>query len=89
MTTAEFWQGALLGTPLGAGLTLLTVVTLRRQQKPIEYERLTEADHTALTDEFATHAEAMQRQVSEYADSLAAGDLVLRERLRRFEVDGQ
>jgi hypothetical protein len=89
MTTIAFWQGALLGTPLGAGLTFLAFVAWRRLQGPTEDEPLSEATRMAVTDEFATHVGAVQRQVSEYADLLAAGDMVLRERLRRFEAGGQ
>lgn len=38
-----------------------------------------------LTAGFAQHAQAVRRQVAQYADLLADGDAVLRARLRRFE----
>ena len=48
-------------------------------------EALQEIDRQAVTADFAVHASAVRRQVSEYADVLAGGDASLRERLRRFE----
>lgn len=84
MTGGDFCLGALVGTPTGAALALLIVVALRRQQR-VEDEPLTEQDFAVLTEDFRRHAGAMRQQVSDYADSLANGDRVLRERLRRFE----
>lgn len=49
---------------------------------------LSASDHDQLASEFAQHAQAVARQVSEFADALAGDDLVLRERLRRFESIG-
>lgn len=46
---------------------------------------LSEADYQILAGEFQRHAEAVQAQVSRYADTLAGDDPVLRQRLRRFE----
>lgn len=46
---------------------------------------LSEADYQVLAGEFQRHAEAVQAQVSRYADTLAGDDPVLRQRLRRFE----
>ncbi|MGL5827461.1 MAG: hypothetical protein ACRCYU_22040 [Nocardioides sp.] len=46
---------------------------------------LTDSARTAVAAEFAAHAASVQSQVSRFADELAAGDPVLRARLRRFE----
>lgn len=48
-------------------------------------DELTDADREAVAKEFAAHAVAVRRQVSDYADLLAGDDAELRERLRRFE----
>lgn len=80
----EFWIGAAAGAPAGVALTALAAAALWRYQRST-VEQLTDQDREVVAEEFRTHAEAMQRQVSEYGDALAAGDLVLRERLRRFE----
>lgn len=81
--------GAVLGALAGGGL--VAVVTWRHgQQAPVidlelDEETLQEIDRKAVTVDFAAHASAVRRQVSEYADVLAGGDIALRERLRRFE----
>jgi hypothetical protein len=46
---------------------------------------LTEADRAAVAQEFAQHAAAVRSQVTAFADELAGDDVLLRERLRRFE----
>lgn len=83
--------GALLGGAV-AGLTAWLVV----RQMPIKTERtdrevpaLLEEDRNVISEEFAAHAVAVRKQVSEYADMLAGEDPVLRERLRQFEGEGQ
>ena len=71
----------------------LVAVVLRRSQKPrasginleMDEETLQEIDREAVAADFAVHASAVRRQVSEYADALAGGDQALRERLQRFE----
>lgn len=77
------------GLALGAGLSAVgMVVGMRRHRVDPDARPLTDTDREAVATEFATHAEAVRRQVSEYADALAGDDAVLRERLRRFE-DGE
>lgn len=83
--TGDFWFGALVGTPLGATVVILLTLALRQRQR-VEDEPLGEEDYAHLTESFRSRAEAMRQQVSDYADSLADRDLVLRERLRRFEA---
>lgn len=85
--------GAVLGALAGGGL--VAVVTCRCQGRQvsvvdleIDEETLQEIDREAVAADFAAHASAVRRQVSEYADVLAGGDASLRERLRRFE-DGE
>ena len=81
--------GAVLGVLAGGGL----VAAMRRGQEPrasvvdleLDEETLQEIDREAVAADFAVHASAVRRQVSEYADALAGGDVALRERLRRFE----
>lgn len=72
----------------GGGLAsaALTVVATRGRRcvEPSVHE-LTDEDREAVATEFAVHASAVHRGVSEYADVLAGGDPDLRERLRRFE----
>jgi hypothetical protein len=46
---------------------------------------LSAADREAIAAEFAVHATAVAAQVSQYADALADGDVLLRERLRQVE----
>ena len=55
----------------------------------IDEETLTEADRQSVAHEFAAHVDAMQRQVTDYADLLAGSDPVLRARLRQFERGGE
>ncbi len=50
---------------------------------------LSETDYQALSSEFQRHTEAVQTQVSRYADVLAGDDPVLRQRLRQFEGGGR
>lgn len=83
--------GAVLGALAGGGLG--AVVTCRRQRQQasvidleLDEETLQEIDREAVAADFAAHASAVRRQVSEYADVLAGDDPELRERLRRFEA---
>lgn len=46
---------------------------------------LSEADYQVLASEFQRHSEAVQAQVSHYADVLAGDDKELRQRLRQIE----
>lgn len=82
---SEFWLGAAAGAPTGAAIAVLVTVAVLRHRAAATTP-LTEQDREVVAHEFKTHAEAMQQQVSEYADALAGGDLVLRERLRQFEA---
>lgn len=77
----------LVGGLLGAGLTVLAY-EWRRRRFSLD-ESLSDDDRDALTDQFTQHAHAMRRQVGIYADTLAGGDSVLRERLRHFERGGE
>ena len=43
-----------------------------------------DADREAVASEFVTHADAVKKGLHEYADLLAAGDPVLRDRLRKL-----
>jgi hypothetical protein len=73
--------GCLAGATVAAG-----IVTRRRQSRSTESGlTLNESGYAAIEDEFRVHAAASQRQVSEYGDLLAGGDVALRDRLRRFE----
>lgn len=54
-----------------------------------EADDLSAEDRDAIELEFAQHARAVAHQVSEYADFLAGGDVVLRERLRQLERHAQ
>ena len=82
--------GAVLGVLAGGGIV---AGVMRRGQEPrtsvidleMAEETLQEIDREAVAADFAVHASAVRRQVSEYADALAGGDVALRERLRRFE----
>lgn len=51
-----------------------------------EAHELNDNDRDQLTEEFRTHAAAVHRQVSKFADALASDDPVLRARLRQFEI---
>lgn len=61
-------------------------VALSWQRRAEEVEELTLDDREQLEAGFAEHASAVAAQVSEYADALADGDVLLRERLRRVEL---
>lgn len=79
---------AAIGFVLGA--TVVAVIMRHRKGRgacpdPNEHE-LTSTDHDAISEEFATHAEAVRRELSRYADALADGDDHLREMLRRVEA---
>lgn len=79
--------GGFLGAAVGSVVTLAVVLTwvkARRWPGPEAHE-LTDDDREAVAAEFGLHASAVQRQVSDYADLLAGGDVQLRERLRYFE----
>lgn len=45
---------------------------------------LNDADREAVASEFVTHADAVKKGLHDYADLLAAGDPVLRDRLRKL-----
>lgn len=77
----------LVGVLVGAGLTVLTY-EWRKRRFSLD-EPLSDDDREALTQQFTQHANAMRRQVGIYADTLAGGDSVLRERLRHFERGGE
>ncbi|WP_454163013.1 hypothetical protein [Gordonia iterans] len=83
--------GVLVAGVLGGGVGSVVIALIDAKRlfrvtcpDPDAHE-LTEDDREAVASEFAAHASAVQRQVSEYADVLAGGDVGLRERLRRFE----
>lgn len=78
-----------LGLLFGAvAAHLLTRYAQRHQaeQGSQEPDGLTDHDRDELADVFAQHTQAVNRQVSEFADQLAGGDEVLRARLRQFEA---
>lgn len=82
--------GAVLGVLAGGGLVAVVMRCGREPQASVidldmAEETLQEIDREAVAADFAVHASAVRRQVSEYADALAGGDVALRERLRRFE----
>lgn len=79
--------GGVLGSTISTVLTLLVTVrwTRRHTCPDPEAHELTENDREAVAADFAAHASAVRRQVSEYAEVLAGGDIALRERLRRIE----
>lgn len=86
---SAFWTGAVLGLLAGAGLTLVGAYGWRWSRRRPEREPdvpLSEADYAALSESFRQHAEAVQAEVSRYADTLADGDVELRQRLRTFET---
>lgn len=82
-----FWAGAVVGGVLGAGVAVLASWAIRRWREhrgdvdPV----LSDADRAELAEGFRRHSEAVQQQVSAYADSLAGSDQMLRDTLRRFE----
>lgn len=79
--------GGVLGAAVGSVVTLAIVVTWGRAwlcQEQAAHE-LTDGDRDAVAAEFAAHATAVRQQVSDYANLLAGGDTLLRERLRAFE----
>lgn len=85
---SAFWTGTVLGLVAGAGLTLAALSGWRWWRRRPEREqevRLSEADYAALSESFRQHAEAVQAEARRYADTLAEGDVELRERLRTFE----
>lgn len=77
----------LFGGLIGAGLTVLAY-EWRRRRFALD-SPLSDDDRDALKEQFTQHANAMRRQVGIYADTLAGGDSVLRERLRHFERRGE
>ena len=78
--------GLLLGAAFGTRLTRrLSQVWARLHRRWEAPNPLTEADRESVAAQFAQHAHAVKGQVSLFADELADGDVVLRERLRRFE----
>lgn len=85
------WLALALGPIFGAfagalmGSTGLACWQLRRDRPNCLPEVSTEAVRQSVESTFATHASAVARQVTAFADELAAGDRVLRERLRRLE----
>ncbi len=84
-----FWIGALCGAPVGAALAALTrLLWIRRHHQPMTDIDLAQADSGTRRAALSTHAEVMRQQVAHFADTLAGDDLVLRERLRRFEWGG-
>jgi phage tail tape-measure protein len=71
--------GALVGSVAGA---LLLAWWQRRRDSTSE---LSDEDRQAVEATFAAHAGAVATQLAVFADELAEGDPVLRERLRRLE----
>lgn len=68
----------------GAALGVFVAVSRRRRDE--QAEELSPEDREQLEAEFTQHATAVAAQVSEYADVLADGDVLLRERLRKVEL---
>lgn len=78
----------LVGAPLGgAGVWWIFARRLGQALCPDPaLHELSDDDREAVAQEFAAHASAVRRKVSEYADLLAGSDAVLRARLRNFEA---
>ncbi len=83
------WGGGVV-----TGVTALGVVWLLKskpgkttQCPDPDAHLLDDADRVAVESEFAAHAEAAKQGLHDYADLLAGGDLVLRDRLRML-ADG-
>ena len=87
---AGFAIGMFLGTAV-TGLAWWCTFKLRTKvgRSSGEVPVLLQEDRAVISDQFAAHAVAVQKQVSEYADVLAGNDPVLRERLRQIEIGGQ
>jgi len=72
---------------VGLGLGVLAGVRLRRYpDDTTPDEVLTSEDQAAIEVQFRQHAAAIAEGVSDYADVLAAGDPLLRARLRKVEA---
>lgn len=85
---SAFWIGALCGAPVGAALAAFArLLWIKRHHQPMTDIHLA-ADSGTCRAALTTHAETMRQQVAHFADTLAGDDLVLRERLRRFECGG-
>lgn len=69
---------------LGAALGVFEAVSRGRRAE--QTEQLSPEDREQLEAEFTQHAMAVAAQVSEYADALADGDILLRERLRKVQL---
>ena len=76
--------GLATGGLLGGAAVMLAYELRRHRSTPAE--ELTDDDRDVIEQQFAAHSDSMRRQVSEFADKLAGGDPLLRERLRRFEA---
>ena len=87
--------GIVIGVFLGAAATGLVTWWHGRKRRSKascatdEAPVLLEDDRAVISDQFAAHAEAVRRQVAEYADTLAGGDEILREQLRPIEIGMQ
>lgn len=78
-----YLAGLLSGSALAAGFMVLREIVNRRRASPTP--ELSDEDRGEIAQAFEVHTTAVQQQVSNYADVLADGDPVLRERLRLFE----
>jgi len=86
---SSFLTGFLAGAPTAAAATLCIGWLVNRNSKQQEGSAdLTDEDRAAIADDFVVHTKAVTQQVSTYADLLADGDVLLRERLRQFEKGG-
>lgn len=75
--------GLVGGGLIGAALTALMYELRRRTASALD--ELSDDDRDAISAQFAQHSQSMRQQVTQFADTLAGDDPVLRERLRQFE----
>lgn len=79
-----FACGLVAGAGVGVVVTIL-VANSRRTDSQFVVEEVSEEDRDQIEVNFAAHLEHLRGQVSDFADVLAGGDVLLRERLRVFE----
>lgn len=80
--------GLLLGLVVGgaAGTAVTLWITKRRTHEASSVSAgVSDEERDHLEVNFASHVNHMRDQVSSFADQLAGDDVLLRERLRRFE----
>lgn len=78
--------GPAFGALVGSFAAALVLLWWQRRHAGDESLGLSEEDRESVELAFATHASAVASQVSSFADELAGDDPLLRERLRRLEL---